>query len=667
MSDPLFQIRLLGTLTVLKSGVEQRLPASRKVRALLAFLAVSPIAVPRVRLCELLWDLPDDPRGELRWALSKLRRVLEDEDHGRIDTSGDAVALNLTDCAVDVVTIGAQIQPGLDRLDAASLSALHDLFIGEFAAGLEVDGNPQFASWLNAQRRRFRTLHVSVLEQLVTRLAGDVAASIEYLEKWLQVSPFDERAHRLLLNALLQGGRIREADEHLATTIRLFEAEGVDWMAIRESYRAARQQLAQMPSIESIAPTPRSIEAPIAADNAPAARRASICVMPFVDRTAEGNSRSVLATGLTDDVITHLAKLRAFCVIARGSVFALNDRSIPPEEAARLLNVDYVASGSVRRNLERVEVAVELVEAKTARVMWVEDFSYKLDDALSVLDDITKRIVGAIANEIEMAERNRAMLKPPSSLNAWEAYHRGLWHMYRFSDEDNGYAAHFFRMALDQDRTFARAYAGLSFTHFQNAFLHRTVDRRKEIDSAYEMAGQSLIADDRDPAAHWAMGRALWLRGSQQDSVLELETCVRLSPNFALGHYTLGFVHSQSGDPQAAIASTDYSRYLSPFDPLQFAMWATRAIALARLGRYHEAADSATKGAARPNAHVHIHAVAACCLAAAGRCDDARTFVVSLRKLDPDYELDDFFSAFRFGSDATAMFRQNAALIGFDD
>ena len=152
------------------------------------------------------------------------------------------------------------------------------------------------------------------------------------------------------------------------------------------------------------------------------------------------------------------------------------------------------------------------------------------------------------------------------------------------------------------DPTFARAYAGLSFTHFQNAF-QGWEQREPEIDRAFETAGQSLMVDDRDPAAHWAMGRALWLRGRHDQSIVELEQAIDLSPNFALGHYTLAFVHSQSGDPDAAIASSDHSRHLSPFDPLLFGMLGARAMALVRLGRFDEAAEWAVKAAARPNAH----------------------------------------------------------------
>ena len=305
--------------------------------------------------------------------------------------------------------------------------------------------------------------------------------------------------------------------------------------------------------------------------------------------------RGGAADALAYDVITRLAKLRSLFVIAQGTVFALHERRIGPEEAGRMLNVDYVVSGSVRRQGKRLTVTVELAETRTARIVWAEVFNQKPDDAFLVLDEIGNRIVASVASEIETVERNRAILKPPNSLDAWEAHHRGLWHMYRFNKADNERAQHFFETAVRLDPTFARAYAGLSFTHLQNAF-QGWAKREPEIDRAFEAAGQSLMVDDRDPAAHWAMGRALWLRGRHDQSVVELEQAIELSPNFALGHYTLAFVHAQTGDPRAAIASSDHSRHLSPFDPLLFGMLGARAMALVRLGRFEEAAEWGSQG-----------------------------------------------------------------------
>ena len=160
------------------------------------------------------------------------------------------------------------------------------------------------------------------------------------------------------------------------------------------------------------------------------------------------------------------------------------------------------------------------------------------------------------------------------------------------------------------------------------------------------------------------MGRALWLRGSQDQSVVELERAIDLSPNFALGHYTLAFVHAQDGDAKAAVAFSDHSRHLSPFDPMLFAMLGARAMALVRLQRFDEAADWASKAAARPNAHAHIRAIAAYCLALADRREEACALHASIHKTLPHYRVDDFLAAFRFGPDGAALFREGAKRIG---
>ncbi|MCG3190169.1 MAG: hypothetical protein LKCHEGNO_02786 [Burkholderiaceae bacterium] len=385
--------------------------------------------------------------------------------------------------------------------------------------------------------------------------------------------------------------------------------------------------------------------------------------MPFDDAARDVSVRGGLGDGLAHDVITRLAKLRSLFVIAQGTVFALDERRIGAEEAARRLDVDYVAGGTLRRAGGLLQVHAQLTETRGARIVWAETFSARQHDALDVLDEIGNRIVASIEHQIELAERNRAVLKAPDSLDAWEAYHRGLWHMYRFDRDHNELARRFFEQAARLDPTFSRPYAGLSFTHFQNAFLGWG-EREREIEQAYGAASRGLMADEHDPSAHWAMGRALWLRGQVDQALAALDTSVELSPNFALGHYTLAFVHAQQGDPLAAIREADHSRDLSPFDPLLFAMLATRALALVRLRRFDEAADWAVKGAARPNAHVHILGIAAHCLALAGRLDEARAVAAQARRRVPGYRAEDFLTAFRFSGEAEAAIRRASALIG---
>jgi DNA-binding SARP family transcriptional activator len=644
-------IQLLGQAAVRRSDAAVVLPTSRKVRALLTYLTLAPRPVLRSQLCELLWDIPNDPRGELRWCLSKIRGIVDERGHARVHTRDDTIWLDLSDCFVDALEIAGAVAAGIPSLSLERQRELLLLFSGDLLEGLEIDRSPAFTGWLTAQRRRFRGWQVALLEHLVQRVPE--AEAFAHLEKWVQLEPFDLHVHERLLSALARSGRIREGEEHLAATVRAFESDGLECASLRQAWRAARMQVLGPP------PPISNADGSVAA-----ARRASIAVMPFADLSAGERERGGTADALAHDVITRLAKLRSLFVIAQGTVFALHDRHIGAEEAGRMLNVDYVVSGSVRRGEQQLAVNVELAETRTARIVWAEIFNHRPDDAFVVLEVLGNQIVASIEHEIETIERNRAILRPPNSLDAWEAHHRGLWHMYLFHKDDNERAQRFFATAVHLDPTFARAYAGLSFTHFQNAF-QGWGERAAEIDRAFEAAGRSLMVDDRDPAAHWAMGRALWLRGLHDQCIVELELAIDLSPNFALGHYTLAFVLAQAGDPLAAIRYSDHSRQLSPFDPLLFGMLGARSLALMRLSRFGEAAEWGVKAAARPNAHPHIHAIAACNLALIGALDEARAHVAAIRRTLPHYTAEDLLLAFHLDENGVALIREGARRIDF--
>jgi DNA-binding SARP family transcriptional activator len=653
------RFRLLGPLELARGDDVMKLPASRKVRALLGILVLASRPVTRSQVCELLWDGPDDPRGELRWCLSKIRSLIDVENHKRVIADGSTIRLDLTDCHVDTLEVTRAPEHGIQKLGVEHQRGLAALFAGELLEGLEIARSPMFDAWITAERRRFRAIRAVLLENLARALPYESAAP--YLEEWLNLTPFDRNAHELLLTTLARHGRIAEGEAHLACATRMFEADGLESAPLRESWRRARATHAAAGAAVPLVSLNLTEVARITPEPT-ATRRAALAVMPFVDRSSVADTRGGAADGLAYDVITRLAKLRSMFVIAAGTTFALRDRAFGPEEAGRMLNVDYVVSGSVRRSARRMIVTAELSETRTARVLWSDSFDEKHDDALLVLEEIGNRIVASVAHEIEMVERNRAVLKAPSSLDAWEAHHRGLWHMYRFNKADNERARHFFAQAVQLDPTFARAHAGLSFTHFQNAFLGWK-KAGPQIDRAFDAAGASVMADDRDPAAHWAMGRALWLRGQQDQSIGELERAVDLSPNYASGYYTLAFVHAQSGDPNAAISFSDHSRRLSPCDPLMFAMLGVRAISQARLGQYEEAAEWAIKAAARPNAHQHIMAIAALTLGLADRVPEAHQYAKKIRARVPNYAMTDFLAAFRLQSDAAELFKRVAKKI----
>src|SRR5262245_42063577 len=104
---------MLGRLTIWRRGTPVTLPAAGKVRGLLAYLALATRPVARNQLCELLWDVPNDPRGELRWCLSKIRGLVDERGRRRVQTRGDTVSLDLSDSLVDAIEVARATGEGI--------------------------------------------------------------------------------------------------------------------------------------------------------------------------------------------------------------------------------------------------------------------------------------------------------------------------------------------------------------------------------------------------------------------------------------------------------------------------------------------------------------------------------------------------------------------------
>jgi DNA-binding SARP family transcriptional activator len=644
-----------------------RLP-TRKAEALLAYLACHPgERQPRDRLTALLWGDRGDKqaRHSLSQTLLSLRQELG-EANSLLVIERESVMLRAEAVDTDVVEFRR-----LARVPGELRAAL-DLYRGPFLDGFSLR-EPGFEDWLIEQRTQLQGVASSTFLALADAqaTAGDWNTAMSTLNSAIRFDPLAEEAYRQLMTLQIEHGLRNDAIRNYRALTDALRRElntqpDPSTSAIYQRATARPQASAQPQGLSEPAEIDMVAAEPVAPDQREATgpRRASIAIMPFLDLEAGREGKLPLARGLSHDLITRLAKLRTVFVIAQGTVFALAEKGVSAEEAGRLLNVDYVASGTLRNRDGRVSVSVELVETRCARIVWADTIERKVSDSLTIEDEVGSEVVSSIASEIELTERNRAILKPPGSLDAWEALHCGFWHMYRFNEADNERAKRFFKLAVRLDPTMARAYAGLSFTHFQNAFLLRLSERQQEITRAYDMASEALSADDRDPAAHWAMGRALWLRGDHERSLSELGDAVDLSPNFALAHYTLSFVHCQSGDAAAAIRCADRSHDLSPYDPMTFAMLACKALAHARLGQYVEAADWGIKATLRPNAHTHILAIAAQCLALADRGDEARAFWARIQRARPEYSMEDFLSSFHFQAKDAATFQSAAMSAG---
>jgi len=648
-------VLLLGPLQVIRNGAQLPLPPSRKVRALLAYLAMAPRPVSRQKLCELLWDVADDPRSELRWCLSKLRPLVDTSTTPRLIADRERVRIDTGSLDVDALSLAHKAQAALTSGAPGDLQTLRAMFRGDFLEGLAVDRAPLFDNWLAGHRHRFGQLQQQLLERLSAVLPAESDDRLCVLRERIEIAPFDETGHVELVRTLRSRALHAEADHQIDASVGRFHSEGIDSTSLKSAFAATHRSAARPASMSpgDVA----DLEAP-AGRQAAHTRRPMILVMPFRAATPEDAAD---ADSLTSDIIFGIAKLRSISVIARGTAFSL--RSETPAAAATRANAQYVSSGHLRRDGRKYVVLVELADPESSRILWADEFRCSAVDSFSAPPVLAAWIVAGLDAEIHVIERNRALLTPPASLDAWQAYHRGLAHMYRFTSGNNREAQRFFARAVALDPTFSRSYAGLSFTHFQSAFLLQAREREREIALAFETAGQALEADPRDPAAHWAMGRALWLRHEHDGAFDALDRSIRLSPNYAMAHYALSFVHCQTGDPARALEAADTAARLSPLDPMLFAMHGTRTFALLRLGKVQEAAEFAARAGHLPNAHVHAHAIAALTLAAAGRLDEAHAERGRVNALRPNYNFRQFEDAFHLLDDLRDIYQRAAKLL----
>jgi len=202
-------VSVLGMLAVTRDAGAVTLPASRKTRALLAYLILSERPQRREHLCDLFWDDgPDDPRGALRWSLSKLRAVVDDDVH-RLVADRETVSIKRGDIAIDLRHAGRLLEaeaPGEGDL-ITSLVALREPLL----AGFELSGHDAFATWLAAERAAAERLRRSLLHRFVGTVEMSTEDRLPWAREWLEADPFNTDAAAQLQLTLQQMGRGADA------------------------------------------------------------------------------------------------------------------------------------------------------------------------------------------------------------------------------------------------------------------------------------------------------------------------------------------------------------------------------------------------------------------------------------------------------------------------
>jgi pimeloyl-ACP methyl ester carboxylesterase/DNA-binding SARP family transcriptional activator len=220
------EIKLFGGLEVRHNGEPVALPQSKKTRALLAYLILKGTPQRRDSLCELLWEIPDDPRAALRWSLSKLRPLVNDETTERLTADRERIAFERKDAIVDMLRVEEVSAEGLERQSRATLLDVCKSCSEPLLAGLDLPSQPGYESWRAGQQERARQLHVRIIDELTSRDDTDAEQQTALLRRRIELDPDSEDAHVRLIAHLAAAGHRADAEKQIDISRRILQSTG---------------------------------------------------------------------------------------------------------------------------------------------------------------------------------------------------------------------------------------------------------------------------------------------------------------------------------------------------------------------------------------------------------------------------------------------------------
>jgi TolB-like protein len=326
---------------------------------------------------------------------------------------------------------------------------------------------------------------------------------------------------------------------------------------------------------------------PSAADLQPL-DKPSIAVLPFVFMGVDAE-QDFLADGLSEDIITALARLRWLFVIARNSTFVYKGKAVDTRQVAHDLGIRYVLEGSVRTAGSRIRVAGQLIDAATGKHIWAEKYDREMQDIFAVQDDIAERVVAAVEPHLYAEEGFRASTRQPDSIDAWGLAVRAMTLLNKVERTQNEEAKLLLQRAISLEPRYARAHALLSWAIWWASMCLWTPDVEGGYEQAAIHAQDALALDSSEPWARMVFGLGLSTAGQHQRALAELGTALMLNPSFALGHTALGWALLRAGRFDEAIVETGWALRMSPLDSFSGFYTSTHGLALLAAHRFEEA------------------------------------------------------------------------------
>jgi tetratricopeptide (TPR) repeat protein len=277
-------------------------------------------------------------------------------------------------------------------------------------------------------------------------------------------------------------------------------------------------------------------------------------------------------------------------VIARNSVFIYKNKPVKIKEISEEFGVQYVLEGSIERSADRLRVTSRLIDALTGNHMWVERIEYKMEDVFTIKDDITKRIITALAIEITDGEKARIFETQTENLEAIIQFSQGVRYYSNWENRKNTSKAQMhFEKAVELDPEFMGALALLASTHYVEFLMYWSPNRKDSFDKYVELVKKAISLDASSSFAHALQGELYRHRRKYDKAIAELDLALQIDPNNSEYHFSQGRNFQMAKQPEKAIEHIQKAMRLDPYFPDLFLVWLGQSLHSA--GRYQEALE----------------------------------------------------------------------------
>lgn len=361
-----------------------------------------------------------------------------------------------------------------------------------------------------------------------------------------------------------------------------------------------------------------------------------IVVLPFLNLSGDPE-QEYFSDAITQDLITNLSKHRWLTVIARNSSFAYKGRSVELRRLVRELDVSYVVEGSVRRAANRIRVTAQLIDAVSEEQTWSDRYDAELEDVFAVQDEITAKIAARLEPEIGASERQKTSHREKRDLQAWDCFHLGISHFFRFSAHDNLEAQRLLQESRRLDPAFGEAHAWWAYSVILGMVYWDTDPAPELLDSALQATQTALETDDQNAVFYALKARVQLARCEYQSALIENSMAIELNPTLAAAHCGLADSLAYEGRYDEAIERFKRALELSPNDPQRWAFLTYGALAHIFKQDFRTAIEWSNRAREIPNCQFWATAHKTVALAYLGELEQARDQAKNLLREQPGF------------------------------